>query len=94
MISRVNLRPNANYQSNEYVNTDSDQFLLNFSFFIIQQYEEWKKNLPDTDWVKELVPDIDINKFSKEMMKAGEKITETVNEMNFGKSYSNIRKIT
>ena len=81
-------------QSNGYVNTDSDQFYWTFSFFIIQQYEEWKKNLPDTDWVKELVPDIDINKFSKEMMKAGEKITETVNEMNFGKLYLNIRKIT
>ena len=30
---------------------------------IARQYEEWKKNLPDTDWVKELVPDIDIDKF-------------------------------
>jgi len=30
---------------------------------IARQYEEWKKNLPDTDWVKDLVPDIDIDKF-------------------------------
>jgi len=30
---------------------------------IARQYEEWKKNLPDTDWIKEMVPDIDIDKF-------------------------------
>ena len=30
---------------------------------IARQYEEWKRNLPDTDWIKEMVPDIDVDKF-------------------------------
>ena len=30
---------------------------------IARQYEDWKKNLPDTDWIKEMVPDVDIDKF-------------------------------
>ena len=30
---------------------------------IARQYEEWKKNLPDADWIKEMVPAIDIDKF-------------------------------
>ena len=30
---------------------------------IARQYEEWKQNLPDTDWIKEMVPSIDIDKF-------------------------------
>ena len=31
---------------------------------LAKQYEEWKKSLPDTDWIKELVPEVDINKIS------------------------------
>ena len=30
---------------------------------IARQYEEWKRNLPDADWIKEMVPDIDIDRF-------------------------------
>ena len=30
---------------------------------IARQYEEWKRGLPDTDWIKEMVPDIDVDKF-------------------------------
>ena len=30
---------------------------------IARQYEEWKRGLPDSDWIKEMVPDIDVNKF-------------------------------
>jgi len=30
---------------------------------IARQYEEWKNNLPDTDWIKEMVPEVDIDKF-------------------------------
>ena len=30
---------------------------------LTRQYEEWKNNLPDTDWIKEMVPDIDVGKF-------------------------------
>lgn len=30
---------------------------------VARQYEEWKKNLPDTDWIKEMVPDLDVDKF-------------------------------
>jgi len=25
-----------------------------------QQYEEWKKNLPDTEWMKSLIPDVEV----------------------------------
>merc|ERR1711936_1536206 len=48
---------------------------------LAKQYEEWKKNLPDTDWVKDLIPDIDINKLTGNMIKVGEKIKGTANEI-------------
>jgi len=48
---------------------------------LAKQYEEWKKNLPDTDWVKDLIPDIDINKVTGNMIKAGEKIRGKANEI-------------
>jgi len=35
---------------------------------VARQYEEWKKSLPDTDWIKEMVPDIDVDKFRKTLM--------------------------
>ncbi|XP_023335383.1 dynamin-like 120 kDa protein, mitochondrial [Eurytemora carolleeae] len=30
---------------------------------IARQYEDWKKGLPDTAWLKEMIPEIDIDKF-------------------------------
>merc|ERR1712156_1256839 len=48
---------------------------------LAKQYEEWKKNLPDTDWVKDLIPNIDINKLTGNMIKVGEKIKGTANEI-------------
>ena len=48
---------------------------------LAKQYEEWKKNLPDTDWIKDLMPDVDLNKFSSELIKAGEQIKGKANEI-------------
>jgi len=30
---------------------------------LAKQYEEWKKALPDTDWLKDAIPEVDIDKF-------------------------------
>ena len=30
---------------------------------VARQYEEWKKALPDTDWIKEMMPEVDTVKF-------------------------------
>lgn len=46
-----------------------------------KQYEEWKQNLPDTDWIKDLVPEIDINKLSSSFIKASEQIKGKANEI-------------
>ena len=27
---------------------------------LAKQYEDWKKNLPDTDWIKDLIPGVNI----------------------------------
>lgn len=48
---------------------------------LAKQYEEWKKNLPDTDWIKDLVPEIDINKLSSSLLKASEQIKGKANEI-------------
>lgn len=48
---------------------------------IAKQYEEWKKSLPDTDWIKGLVPNADIDKFRKGLIKAGESIKGKANEI-------------
>ena len=48
---------------------------------LAKQYEDWKKNLPDTDWVKDLIPDIDLNRVTSDMRKAGENIRGKANEI-------------
>merc|ERR1712203_238915 len=48
---------------------------------LAKQYEEWKKGLPDTDWVKDLIPDIDINKVSSGLVKFGQSIKGKANEI-------------
>ena len=30
---------------------------------VARQYEEWKKALPDTDWIREMMPEVDTGKF-------------------------------
>jgi len=30
---------------------------------LARQYEEWKNNLPDTEWIKNVLPDVDVAKF-------------------------------
>ena len=46
-----------------------------------QQYEEWKKNLPDTDWIKGLIPVIEADKFRTGISKAADGIKGKANEI-------------
>ena len=32
---------------------------------VARQYEEWKKALPDSTWIKDMMPDIDMMQFRK-----------------------------
>lgn len=52
--------------------------------FIFQQYEEWKKNLPDTEWMKSLIPDVELDKFRSNLIKVGESIKGKANEIDIG----------
>ena len=54
-------------------------------YFHFQQYEEWKKNLPDTEWMKALIPDVDIGKYRSSLIKIGEGIKGKANEIDIGK---------
>ena len=47
----------------------------------MQQYEEWKKNLPDTDWIKGLIPVIEADKFRTGISKAADGIKGKANEI-------------
>ena len=47
----------------------------------LQQYEEWKKNLPDTDWIKGLIPVIEADKFRTGISKAADGIKGKANEI-------------
>lgn len=57
---------------------------VSLRFLMLQQYEEWKKGLPDTDWIKELVPEVDIDKFRSALIKASENIKGKANELDIG----------
>jgi len=48
---------------------------------LAKQYEEWKKNLPDTDWMKDLIPDIDINKVTGDIRRVQDSIKGKANEI-------------
>ncbi len=52
--------------------------------FVFQQYEDWKKNLPDTEWMKDLVPQVELDKFRADLMKAAGKIKGKANEIDIG----------
>ena len=41
--------------------------------------------MPDTDWIKDLIPEIDINKVTSDLIKAGENIKGKANEIDLGK---------
>ncbi len=49
-----------------------------------QQYEDWKKNLPDTEWMKSLIPDVELDKFRSRLIKVGEGIKGKANEIDIG----------
>ena len=49
---------------------------------IARQYEEWKNNLPDTDWIKEMVPEVDINKFRSGLIDFRDNVKGKIGEIN------------
>ena len=48
---------------------------------LAKQYEEFKRGLPDTDWIKGLIPDIKIDEFRSGLIKAGEKVSGKAKEI-------------
>lgn len=46
-----------------------------------RQYDEWKKNLPDTEWIKDLMPDVELDKFRSGLLKASENIKGKAKEI-------------
>jgi hypothetical protein len=52
-----------------------------------QQYEEWKKGLPDTEWMKSLIPDVELNKFRSKLINVGESIKGKANEIDIGRLF-------
>jgi len=48
---------------------------------LARQYEDWKKGLPDTEWLKELVPEIDIDKFRSGLIGFKEKVAGKVADL-------------
>ena len=48
---------------------------------IARQYEEWKKNLPDTDWIKEMVPAINVDKFRASLIEFKDNMKGKVGEV-------------
>lgn len=52
--------------------------------FWLQQYEEWKNNLPDMDWIKGLIPAIESDKVRKGLRSTAESIRAKANEIDIG----------
>merc|ERR1719318_2508787 len=48
---------------------------------VARQYEEWKKNLPDTEWIKNALPDVDVNKFRHGLVALKDSVKGKVGEM-------------
>ena len=57
---------------------------MNFLHLFRQQYEEWKKGLPDTEWISNLIPDVELDKFRKGLSATAEKIKGKANEIDIG----------
>ena len=57
-----------------------------FDFFHLPQDEDWKKNRPDTEWMKSLIPDVEIAKFRSGLIKFGDGIKGKANEIDIGNS--------
>ncbi len=59
----------------------------------LQQYEEWKNNLPDTEWIKDLVPAVDVSKFRDGLIKAGDQIKGKANEIDLDPALKNVASL-
>ena len=61
----------------------------------MQQYEEWKSNLPDSEWIKDLFPKAEVDKFRAGLMKAAENIKGKANEIDIDPALQNtLGKVT
>jgi hypothetical protein len=58
---------------------------LGGGYSLAKQYDEWKKNLPDSDWIKDLFPKVELDKFRSDLIKTADKIKGRANEMDIGK---------
>ena len=45
--------------------------------------------MPDTEWIKDLVPDFEVDKFRSGLMKAGEQIKGKANEIDLDPALKN-----
>lgn len=54
---------------------------LGGSYSLAKQYEAWKENLPDTDWIRGLFKDVELDKYRGNIMKAAENIKGKANEI-------------
>jgi len=48
---------------------------------VARQYEEWKKALPDSAWIKDMMPDVDMMQFRKGIINFKDRVKGTVNEL-------------
>merc|ERR1719508_60951 len=48
---------------------------------VARQYEEWKKALPDSAWIKDMMPDMDVMQFRKGIVSFKDRVKGTVNEL-------------
>jgi len=57
---------------------------LGGGYSLAKHYEEWKKGLPDTDWIKELIKEVDVAKYRTSMMDAAQRIKGKAAEVDIG----------
>jgi len=57
---------------------------LGGGYNLAKHYEEWKAGLPDTDWIKGLMPDMDVAKYRTSLVDAANKIKGKANELDIG----------
>eukprot|EP00094_Tigriopus_californicus_P012573 TCALIF_12157-PA protein Name:"Similar to OPA1 Dynamin-like 120 kDa protein, mitochondrial (Gallus gallus)" AED:0.10 eAED:0.11 QI:168/0.81/0.91/0.95/0.86/0.86/23/220/1024 len=62
---------------------------LGGGYSLAKQYEEWKSNLPDMDWIKGLIPAIESDKVRKGLRSTAESIRAKANEIDIDPALQN-----